>query len=105
MSNADVIYSHLRADDLQSIEVNKIDMFFEHIAKKTQIKIESPKEQDRLNKQMIFEAHLLKPYYDRFIESKEKVLGNKNLWSNELLEKVEEEFMKKYMNKKRTYSY
>lgn len=105
MSNADVIYSHLKADDIQQVKVNKIDMFFRYMANKGQTTIDKIEQQDILNKQMLFEAHLLKPYFERFIKTKEEIYGNINTWTEDMWKNVEEEFMNKYMSNKRTYSY
>lgn len=105
MSNADVIYSHINSNDIQKIEVNSIDMFFNHIAKKTQITIDTIKENERLNKKMLFEAHLLRPYYNRFIKFKEEIYGNYKTWDNEIRDKVDNEFYKKYVENKKTYNY
>lgn len=48
-------------------------------------------------KKMTFEALALKPKYLRFIGMKEKEYGSALLWSSELINKVDNEFIQKYM--------
>jgi predicted metallopeptidase len=48
-------------------------------------------------KKMCFEALTLKPKYLRFIQVKEKEYGSAIMWSSEFINKIDNEFIQKYM--------
>ena len=92
ISQADVIHSHVNS--VEPIKVNPIDMFFKSIAKRTQITIDKSIEKEKEMKRMVFEAYLLKPKFDKFMDEKQQIHGNMKSWSKETWEKLEDEFLK-----------
>lgn len=91
-SQADVIHSHVNS--VEPIQLNHIDMFFRSIAKRTQITIDKVQEEEKQMKKIMFDAYLLAPKFDKFMKEKEKIHGKMIFWSEETLEKLEEEFLK-----------
>ena len=92
-----IVKSNISKDDIQRIELNELQALSIRVKRAMMYNLDYAVYKYEEEETMYFEALTLKPKYLRFIQSKEVVYGPASMWSKELIDKLDNEFMKKYM--------
>ena len=84
-------------EDIQKIEMNYLDALIIKSERDLMYTLDHAIQRDKAERKAYFDAITLKPRYIRFIQSKEKEYGSALMWSREFIDKLDSEFMQKYM--------
>ena len=84
-------------EDIQRIEVNYLDVLIIKSERTSMYTLDHAPQRDKAERKAYFDAITLKPKYIRFVREKEKEYGSALMWSREFIDKLDNEFMKKYM--------
>ena len=84
-------------EDIQKIEMNYLDALIIKSERDLMYTLDHAIQRDKAERKAYFDAITLKPRYIRFIQSKEKEYGSALMWSREFINKLDNEFIKKYM--------
>ena len=84
-------------EDVQRIEMNYLDVLIIKSERDLMYTLDYAMQRDKAERKAYFDAITLKPRYIRFIQEKEKTYGPALMWSREFIDKLDNEFMKKYM--------
>ena len=84
-------------EDIQKINMNYLDALIIKSQRDLMYTLDHAMQRDKAERKAYFDAITLKPRYIRFIQEKEKTYGPALMWSREFIDKLDNEFMKKYM--------
>ena len=84
-------------EDVQKIEMNYLDALIIKSERDLMYTLDHAIQRDKAERKAYFDAITLKPRYIRFIQSKEKEYGSALMWSREFIDRLDNEFIKKYM--------
>ena len=84
-------------EDIQKVEMNYLDCLIVKSERDLMYTLDHALQRDRAERKAYFDAITLKPKYIRFIQAKEKEYGPATMWSREFIDKLDNEFMRKYM--------
>ena len=84
-------------EDIQKINMNYLDCLIIKTQRNLMYTLDHALQKDKAERKAYFDAVTLKPRYIRFIQEKEKTYGPALMWSREFIDKLDNEFMKKYM--------
>ena len=84
-------------EDIQRIEMNYLDCLIIKSEKDLMYTLDHALQRDKVERKAYFDALVLKPKYVRFIQNKEKEYGSALMWSKEFIDKLDNEFIQKYM--------
>ena len=84
-------------EDIQRIEMNYLDCLIIKSEKDLMYTLDYALQRDKAERKAYFDAVTLKPKYIRFIQEKEKTYGPALMWSREFVDKLDNEFIQKYM--------
>ena len=84
-------------EDIQRVETNYLDVLIIKSERDLMYTLDYAMQRDKAERKAYFDAITLKPRYIRFIQEKEKTYGPALMWSREFIDKLDNEFMKKYM--------
>ena len=84
-------------EDIQKINMNYLDCLIVKTQRSLMYTLDHALQKDKAERKAYFDAVTLKPKYIRFIQEKEKTYGPALMWSREFIDKLDNEFMKKYM--------
>ena len=84
-------------EDIQKINMNYLDCLIIKTQRSLMYTLDHALQKDKAERKAYFDAITLKPKYIRFIQEKEKTYGPALMWSREFIDKLDNEFMKKYM--------
>ena len=84
-------------EDIQRVEMNYPDCLIIKSERDLMYTLDHALQRDRAERKAYFDAITLKPKYIRFIQAKEKEYGPATMWSREFIDKLDNEFIKKYM--------
>ena len=84
-------------ENIQKIEMNYLDALIIKSERDLMYTLDHALQRDRAERKAYFDAITLKPKYIRFIQAKEKEYGPATMWSREFIDKLDNEFMRKYM--------
>ena len=84
-------------EDIQKINMNYLDCLIIKTQRSLMYTLDHALQKDKAERKAYFDAITLKPRYIRFIQEKEKTYGPALMWSREFIDKLDNEFMKKYM--------
>ena len=84
-------------EDIQKIETNYLDILIVKTQRSLMYTLDQALQKDKAEKKAYFDAITLKPKYIRFIQVKEKEYGSALMWSREFIDKLDNEFIQKYM--------
>ena len=84
-------------EDIQKINMNYLDCLIIKTQRSLMYTLDHALQKDEAERKAYFDAVTLKPRYIRFIQEKEKTYGPALMWSREFIDKLDNEFMKKYM--------
>ena len=84
-------------EDIQRVEMNYLDCLIIKNEKDLMYSLDHALQRDKAERKAYFDALALKPKYIRFIQTKEKEYGPALMWSREFIDKLDNEFMQKYM--------
>ena len=84
-------------EDIQRVDMNYLDCLIIKTQRSLMYTLDHALQKDKAERKAYFDAITLKPKYIRFIQEKEKTYGPALMWSREFIDKLDNEFMKKYM--------
>ena len=84
-------------EDIQKIDMSYLDILIIKTQRSLMYTLEHALQRDKAEKKAYFDAITLKPKYIRFIQVKEKEYGSALMWSKEFIDKLDNEFIQKYM--------
>ena len=84
-------------EDIQRIEMNYLDCLIIKSEKDLMYTLDYALQRDKIERKAYFDALTLKPKYVRFVKEKEKEYGSALMWSKEFIDKLDNEFIQKYM--------
>ena len=84
-------------ENIQKIEMNYLDALIIKSERDLMYTLDHALQRDRAERKAYFDAITLKPKYIRFIQAKEKEYGPATMWSREFIDKLDNEFIQKYM--------
>ena len=84
-------------EDIQKIDMSYLDVLIIKIQRSLMYTLEHALQKDKAEKKAYFDAITLKPKYIRFIQAKEKEYGSALMWSKDFIDKLDNEFIQKYM--------
>ena len=83
--------------DIQKIDMSYLDCLIIKSEKDLMYTLDHAIQKDKAERKAYFDAITLKPKYIRFIQEKEKTHGSAIMWSREFIDKLDNEFIQKYM--------
>ena len=83
--------------DIQRVEMNYLDCLIIKSERDLMYTLDYALQRDKAERKAYFDAITLKPKYIRFIQEKEKTYGSALMWSREFIDKLDNEFIQKYM--------
>ena len=84
-------------EDIQKIDMSYLDVLIIKTQRSLMYTLDHALQKDKAEKKAYFDAITLKPKYIRFIQAKEKEYGSALMWSREFIDKLDNEFIQKYM--------
>ena len=84
-------------EDIQRVEMNYLDCLIIKSERDLMYTLDHALQRDKAERKAYFDAVTLKPKYIRFIQEKEKTYGPALMWSREFVDKLDNEFIQKYM--------
>ena len=84
-------------EDIQRVEMNYLDCLIIKSERDLMYTLDHALQRDKAERKAYFDAVTLKPKYIRFIQEKEKAYGSALMWSREFIDKLDNEFIQKYM--------
>ena len=84
-------------ENIQKVDMNYLDALIIKSQRDLMYTLDHAIQRDKAERKAYFDAITLKPRYIRFIQEKEKTYGPALMWSREFIDKLDNEFMKKYM--------
>ena len=84
-------------EDIQKINMNYLDCLIIKTQRSLMYTLNHALQKDKAERKAYFDAITLKPKYIRFIQEKEKTHGSAIMWSREFIDKLDNEFIQKYM--------
>ena len=84
-------------EDIQKIDMNYLDCLIIKSEKDSMYTLDYALQRDKAERKAYFDAITLKPKYIRFVQEKEKIHGSAIMWSREFIDKLDNEFIQKYM--------
>ena len=84
-------------EDIQKIDMSYLDVLIIKTQRSLMYTLDHALQKDKAEKKAYFDAITLKPKYIRFIQVKEKEYGSALMWSKEFIDKLDNEFIQKYM--------
>ena len=84
-------------EDIQRVETNYLDVLIIKSERDLMYTLDYAMQRDKAERKAYFDAITLKPRYIRFIQEKEKTYGPALMWSREFIDKLDNEFIQKYM--------
>ena len=84
-------------ENIQKVDMNYLDALIIKSQRDLMYTLDHAMQRDKAERKAYFDAITLKPRYIRFIQEKEKTYGPALMWSREFIDKLDNEFMKKYM--------
>ena len=84
-------------ENIQKIEMNYLDALIIKSERDLMYTLDYALQRDKAERKAYFDAVTLKPKYIRFIQEKEKTYGPALMWSREFIDKLDNEFIQKYM--------
>ena len=84
-------------EDIQKVEMNYLDCLIVKSERDLMYTLDHALQRDKAERKAYFDAITLKPKYIRFIQEKEKIHGSAIMWSREFIDKLDNEFIQKYM--------
>ena len=84
-------------EDIQRVEMNYLDCLIIKSERDLMYTLDYALQRDKAERKAYFDAVTLKPKYIRFIQEKEKTYGPALMWSREFIDKLDNEFIQKYM--------
>lgn len=84
-------------EDIQKINMNYLDCLIIKTQRSLMYTLDHALQKDKAERKAYFDAITLKPRYIRFIQEKEKTYGPALMWSREFIDKLDNEFIQKYM--------
>ena len=84
-------------EDIQRVEMNYLDCLIIKSERDLMYTLDYALQRDKAERKAYFDAVTLKPKYIRFIQEKEKTYGPALMWSREFVDKLDNEFIQKYM--------
>ena len=84
-------------EDIQKINMNYLDCLIIKTQRSLMYTLDHALQKDKAERKAYFDAITLKPKYIRFIQEKEKTYGPALMWSREFIDKLDNEFIQKYM--------
>ena len=84
-------------ENIQKVDMNYLDALIIKSQRDLMYTLDHAMQRDKAERKAYFDAITLKPRYIRFIQQKEKTYGPALMWSREFIDKLDNEFMKKYM--------
>ena len=84
-------------EDIQRVEMNYPDCLIIKSERDLMYTLDHALQRDKAERKAYFDAVTLKPKYIRFIQEKEKTYGPALMWSREFIDKLDNEFIQKYM--------
>lgn len=84
-------------DDIQRVDLNYLDCLIIKTQRSMMYSLDHALQRDKAERKAYFDAITLKPKYVRFIQIKEKEYGSALMWSREFIDKLDNEFIQKYM--------
>ena len=84
-------------DDIQRVDLNYLDCLIIKTQRSMMYSLDHALQRDKAERKAYFDALALKPKYVRFIQNKEKEYGSALMWSKEFIDKLDNEFIQKYM--------
>jgi len=83
--------------DIQRIELSKEQVLNINNKRMSMYTLDYVIKKNEANIKEMLETIIIRPKYYRFLTEKEKIYGDIRLWSSELLNKIDNEFILKYM--------
>ena len=83
--------------DIQRIELSKEQVLNINNKRMNMYTLDHAIRKNEANIKEMLRAIMLRPKYYNFLMEKEKIYGDARLWSSELLNKIDNEFIFKYM--------
>ena len=84
-------------EDIQRVEMNYLDALIIKSERDLMYTLDHAIQRDKAERKAYFDAITLKPKYIRFVQTKEKEYGSALMWSREFIDKLDNEFIQKYM--------
>ena len=84
-------------ENIEKIEMNYLDCLIIKSERAMMYTLDHAIQRDRAERKAYFDAITLKPKYIRFIQEKEKTHGSALMWSREFIDRLDNEFIQKYM--------
>ena len=84
-------------EDIQKVEMNYLDCLIIKSERDLMHTLDHAIQRDKAERKAYFDAITLKPKYIRFIQEKEKTHGSALMWSRDFIDKLDNEFIQKYM--------
>ena len=84
-------------EDIQKIDMSYLDVLIIKTQRSLMYTLDHALQKDKAEKKAYFDAITLKPKYIRYIQAKEKEYGSALMWSKEFIDKLDNEFIQKYM--------
>ena len=84
-------------EDIQRVDMNYLDCLIIKTQRSLMYTLDHALQKDKAERKAYFDAITLKPKYIRFIQEKEKTYGPALMWSREFIDKLDNEFIQKYM--------
>ena len=84
-------------EDIQKIDMSYLDVLIIKTQRSLMYTLDHALQKDKAEKKAYFDAITLKPKYIRFVQVKEKEYGSALVWSKEFIDKLDNEFIQKYM--------
>ena len=84
-------------EDIQKVEMNYLDCLIIKSERDLMYTLDHAIQRDKAERKAYFDAITLKPKYIRFIQEKEKTHGSALMWSRDFIDKLDNEFIQKYM--------
>ena len=83
--------------DIQRIELSKEQVLNINNKRMNMYTLDYAIKKNEANIKEMLEAIIIRPKYYKFLTEKEKIYGDIRLWSSELLNRIDNEFILKYM--------
>jgi hypothetical protein len=83
--------------DIQRIELSKEQVLNINNKRMNMYTLDYAIKKNKANIKEMLETIIIRPKYYKFLTEKEKIYGDIRLWSSELLNKIDNEFILKYM--------
>ena len=84
-------------ENIQKVDMNYLDALIIKSQRDLMYTLDHAMQRDKAERKAYFDAITLKPRYIRFIQEKEKTYGPALMWSREFIDKLDNEFIQKYM--------